>query len=298
MELPEGLTTRPLVLTDAPAVTAVMAAEELADIGEVAIEEADIVGDWQRPSFDLATSTIGVFDGDRLVGYAERSGARPRRRSRRPRAPRPGDRHLPRRLAAGHRPRRRRRGDRDAGAAGLPGRPAAHRPRLPGPLDLVGARAASRGGDPGPPAARGVRRTRGRAGRARGGVDGDRGRVPRVVRPATAVVRGLHRRGDGPARLRALEPPRGHRPRTAPSSARRSWCWPRAAASSTGSRCARTSASRGLATALLVDSFAAARANGAERSELSTDSRTGALGLYENVGMQVTSTWVNRAVGL
>ena len=55
---------------------------------------------------------------------------------------------------------------------------------------------------------------------------------------------------------------------------------------------------RGLATALLVDSFAAARANGAERSELSTDSRTGALGLYENVGMQVTSTWVNRAVGL
>ena len=48
---------------------------------------------------------------------------------------------------------------------------------------------------------------------------------------------------------------------------------------------------RGLATALLVDAFAAARANGAERSELSTDSRTGALGLYENVGMRVTSTW-------
>ena len=74
MALPEGLTTRPLVLTDAPAVTAVMAAEELADIGEVAIEEADIVGDWQRPSFDLASSTVGVFDGERLVGYAERSG--------------------------------------------------------------------------------------------------------------------------------------------------------------------------------------------------------------------------------
>jgi len=26
-------------------------------------------------------------------------------------------------------------------------------------------------------------------------------------------------------------------------------------------------------------------------SELSTDSRTGALGLYEKVGMQVTSVW-------
>ena len=48
----------------------------------------------------------------------------------------------------------------------------------------------------------------------------------------------------------------------------------------------------------LVDAFAAARANGAERSELSTDSRTGALGLYENVGMRVTSTWVNRAADL
>lgn len=32
------------------------------------------------------------------------------------------------------------------------------------------------------------------------------------------------------------------------------------------------------------------------RFELSTDSRTGALGLYEKVGMRVTSTWVNRAV--
>ena len=74
MTLPEGLTTRPLIVTDAAAVTAVMAAEELADIGEVVTEEADIVGDWQRPSFDLATSTIGVFEGDRLLGYAERSG--------------------------------------------------------------------------------------------------------------------------------------------------------------------------------------------------------------------------------
>ena len=33
-------------------------------------------------------------------------------------------------------------------------------------------------------------------------------------------------------------------------------------------------------------------------SELSTDSRTGALGLYEKVGMKVTSTWVSRAIKL
>ncbi|WP_309650228.1 GNAT family N-acetyltransferase, partial [Nocardioides sp.] len=53
---------------------------------------------------------------------------------------------------------------------------------------------------------------------------------------------------------------------------------------------------RGLAQALLVDAFAAGRTHGAVRSARSTDSRTGALGLYEKVGMSVTSTWVNRAV--
>ena len=52
---------------------------------------------------------------------------------------------------------------------------------------------------------------------------------------------------------------------------------------------------RGLARALLADSFREARAHGAARAELSTDSRTGALGLYERVGMEVTSTWVNLA---
>jgi mycothiol synthase len=55
---------------------------------------------------------------------------------------------------------------------------------------------------------------------------------------------------------------------------------------------------RGLAQALLADSFAEARAHGAAVSELSTDSRTGALGLYEKVGMVVTDVWVNRAVRL
>jgi ribosomal protein S18 acetylase RimI-like enzyme len=47
----------------------------------------------------------------------------------------------------------------------------------------------------------------------------------------------------------------------------------------------------GLARALLVDAFERARARGATVSELSTDSRTGALGLYEHVGMSVTQTW-------
>jgi mycothiol synthase len=55
---------------------------------------------------------------------------------------------------------------------------------------------------------------------------------------------------------------------------------------------------QGLAQALLVDSFRLTREHGASVSELSTDSRTGALGLYEKVGMRSVATWVNRAVRL
>jgi GNAT superfamily N-acetyltransferase len=47
----------------------------------------------------------------------------------------------------------------------------------------------------------------------------------------------------------------------------------------------------GLARALLADAFERARDHGATVSELSTDSRTGALGLYEHVGMVVSQTW-------
>ena len=60
----------------------------------------------------------------------------------------------------------------------------------------------------------------------------------------------------------------------------------------------RDQRNRGLAQALLVDSFAQARAHGTTTSELSTDSRTGALPLYERVGMQTESIWVNRAISL
>jgi ribosomal protein S18 acetylase RimI-like enzyme len=51
---------------------------------------------------------------------------------------------------------------------------------------------------------------------------------------------------------------------------------------------------QGLAQALLVDAFEHGRQHGAHRSGLSTDSRTGALSLYEKVGMVAVDTWVNR----
>jgi ribosomal protein S18 acetylase RimI-like enzyme len=55
---------------------------------------------------------------------------------------------------------------------------------------------------------------------------------------------------------------------------------------------------RGLAQALMVDAFRAGREKGATTSGLSTDSRTGALGLYQKVGMVVVDGWVNRAIDL
>lgn len=48
---------------------------------------------------------------------------------------------------------------------------------------------------------------------------------------------------------------------------------------------------QGLARALLADSFAEGRRRGLLRSGLSTDSRTGALGVYQHLGMEVASTF-------
>ena len=50
---------------------------------------------------------------------------------------------------------------------------------------------------------------------------------------------------------------------------------------------------QGLGRALLLRAFAEGRRHGTRRAELSTDSRTGALGLYLHVGMRVTHTFVH-----
>lgn len=71
MTLPDGLVSRPLRRSDAQAMFELFAASELADTGEVAIELEDIEGDWQRPSFDPEQESIGVFDHTRMVAAAE-----------------------------------------------------------------------------------------------------------------------------------------------------------------------------------------------------------------------------------
>ena len=70
-DLPPGLSARPLTPDDLDAAYAVYAADELADAGILAIEREDIEGDWARPSFDLARDSVGVLEGDRLLGAAE-----------------------------------------------------------------------------------------------------------------------------------------------------------------------------------------------------------------------------------
>ena len=60
MELPAGLTTRPLRPDDARTVFDLMVDSQTHDIGDPSVDLEDVVGDWQRPSFDLATQAVGV----------------------------------------------------------------------------------------------------------------------------------------------------------------------------------------------------------------------------------------------
>lgn len=71
VELPSGLTARPTTIEDLEAVTEVFAASELAADGAVDITAEDLRSDWGRPSFDLANDSVVVLDGGRVVAYAE-----------------------------------------------------------------------------------------------------------------------------------------------------------------------------------------------------------------------------------
>lgn len=297
--LPPGLTTRPLRTSDARAVFELMAAQELEDIGEVAIEEADIVSDWAKPSHDLGARSIGVFDGDTLVAYAELMGA-----DRADTSVRPSHRgrgigtwlahwlqDLGRRLGStviGMPVPQGSPGDRLLEELGFRVRWTSWVLKLP-----EGARIPDRELPPGYV----VRAAQAEELRAAHDVLEDaflewsvRGRES--FEDFDAATRG--RPGFEPWNLRVAVDAHG----TVVGVSL-------VLVSDDGStgyvdRLAvrRDQRNRGLAQALLVDSFAQARAHGTSTSELSTDSRTGALGLYERVGMVATSTWVNRGIDL
>jgi mycothiol synthase len=300
LNLPEGLTSRVLTMDDARAVYDVAAAQEQHDIGKTEVEPADIVSDWSRPSWDIATHTIGVFDGDRMVAYGEITG-----HDR-------GD-------AAVH-PDYRRRGigtaiagwlqqtAKDLGGTGygspvpegsagdqllaklgyrvrhtswvldLPeGKEIQHRD-LPEGYQIREARSDEY------PAVQDVIedaflewsvRDREPYEDFHASVIGRPGFEPWNFRVVTD--------GDGDIVGCALvilageEADEAYIDRLAVRKDQRH---------------------RGLAQALLVDAFARGREHGAVRSALSTDSRTGALSLYEKVGMEVGDVWVNRAIGV
>lgn len=66
-----GLTLRPLEHADARAVFELTFACEQHDTGQSLVELDDILGDWAAPSYDLGSQSIGFFEGDALVAYGE-----------------------------------------------------------------------------------------------------------------------------------------------------------------------------------------------------------------------------------
>lgn len=69
--LPEGLTARPHDPADAAEVCALIAECEAHDDGMAEIDVSDIEADWRRPGFDLATMSLGVFRETELVASAD-----------------------------------------------------------------------------------------------------------------------------------------------------------------------------------------------------------------------------------
>lgn len=295
LELPAPLVARPLAMSDATAVYEVMAASEVHDVGWAEIAEADIVADWQRPSYDVSAATVGVFDGDRLVAYAEFMG-----HDR-------GD-------ASVH-PDYRGRGIGTALAGWMQQRAragGATKVGMPVPVGSDGDRLLEALGYE-------VRWNSWVLTLPEGTTIPDRelpeGYTLREAGPddyeacwtvledaflewsvrdrepfEDFVARTLERPGFQPWNLRLVTDGDGEVVGVTIVLLYDTEAYVDRIATRKDQR------GKGLAQAMLVDAFAVAREHGATTSGLNTDSRTGALGLYERVGMKVTQNWVNRAI--
>jgi len=309
MELPDGLTARPLVPTDARAVYQVMASQELADVGSIEIEEADIVSDWARPSFDVSDSTVGVFDGDRLVAYAEVSG---QDRGDAALDPAHRGRGIGTALARWMQEKVRSRG---GAVVGMPVPEGSAGDRL---LEALGYRVRWTSWVLKlPPGATIVERPLPEGYAVRAAREEEYPAVHEVAEDAFLewsvrdrepyedfLAQTTGRPGFEPWQMRIVTDPSGEvvgmaqvtLALTEDPSSDSGQAPPEAFVARLAVR--RDERNRGLAQALMVDAFREGRDHGAESSCLTTDSRTGALGLYEKVGMVVTSVWVNRAIDL
>lgn len=302
-ELPDGLVSRPLVRDDLPAVLDVMREHEEHVLGEAMVDLEDLEADWERPSFDAAADTVAVLEGERLVAYGE---VYRNRRAEIYVHPRWCGRGIGTALM-----RWSWRRVQQAGAplVGQTVPDAAHdavelfRRHGYSPLWTSWVLAL-------PPEAR----------------------VPQVDLPPGYRIRSFRPGSDEQAVYRVVEDAFNEWPDRDPSSYG-DWAagvlgrpgfepWqlflavrtePGAGSDEVVGVChlvlsggsgwvnqlAVAAPHRGqrLAQALLAVAFAAARERGSPRGELSTDSRTGALGLYEHIGMHVTAAftqWVKR----
>lgn len=71
LTLPDGYTTRPASIADVDVVTALIAAAELEDDGTIEIEAEDVRSSWARASLDLATDVLLVLHGSHPVAWVE-----------------------------------------------------------------------------------------------------------------------------------------------------------------------------------------------------------------------------------
>lgn len=67
--LPDGFTARPLTPDDIAATIAMVNTCEMHDSGELMWERADLTSDSKTDGFNHARDWVGVFDGDRIVGW-------------------------------------------------------------------------------------------------------------------------------------------------------------------------------------------------------------------------------------
>ncbi|HET7761056.1 MAG TPA: GNAT family N-acetyltransferase [Phycicoccus sp.] len=300
LDLPSGIRCRALTLADVDDVFHVLAAAEVEDAGVLALERSDIEADWSRPSTDLARDTVGLFDGERLLGMAEvSSGGRraesavtPTQRGRglgawlagwaEDRAAELGAPRVGQTVPEGSSPHRflEARGYRLAHTSWVlelpPGAAIPHRDVPDGYRMLTADTDALQRG-------------------AHAVIDTAFGEwSDRAGQSFEDWAAGTVRRSDfAPWMLRVVEDAEGSVVGACFTRLDSAGC---AFVGQVGVD--REHRGRGIAQALLADGFANARARGAERSELSTDSRTGALDLYLKVGMRVAATWVHLATDL
>jgi GNAT superfamily N-acetyltransferase len=299
ISLPADLTTRPVRPSDSHALWEVIAAQEKHDIGTVEIEEADLVAEWQRPSYDLEGGSVAVLDGDRIVAYAELIS-----RDRYDAAVLPDyrGRGIGTWLAAWIRDLARSRGSE---VVGMPVPEGSDGDRLLTELGYFvrwtswvlrlpeGATIEER------PLPEGYA--------LREATEADHEQVWHVIEDAFLewserekssfedfAAEVWQRPGFEPWHLQVVTGPDGAVAgasfSTIAEEGRETYVAKLAVH--------RDHRNRGLAQSLLVAAFGTGREHGAVSSCLSTDSRTGALSLYEKVGMATDSVWVHRATNL